>query len=115
MRTRQFFTTDLAQYHKIALAFVQYILRKVNCPRCNAIAQERLEDRENAVVIYLWCEKCRLKRNLGITTRKALKLKKRQTKLRELADQEKNRRTKAFILRRVVELESEIKKAELGY
>ncbi len=96
------------------MAFIQKILREVSCPRCNAIAQERLEDRDRFVIIILWCDKCKLKRNLGLTTRKALRLKKRQQKLRELANQTRNRRTKALIERRVSELDSVISREEIG-
>jgi len=96
------------------MTFIQRILREVNCPRCNAIAQERLEDRENATIIILWCDKCKLKRNLGITTRKALKLKKRQQRLRELANQEKSPRIRARLVLKIELLESEINRAELG-
>jgi len=96
------------------MPFIQKILREVSCPRCNAIAQERLEDRESATIIILWCDKCKLKRNLGITTRKALKLKKRQQRLRELANQEKSPRIRARLVLKIELLESEINRAELG-
>ena len=96
------------------MPFIQKILREVHCPRCNAIAQERLEDRDQTVIIILTCDKCKLKKYVGTTTRKALRLRKRQAKLRDLANQERNRRTRALILKRADELESEIRKAELG-
>jgi len=96
------------------MTFIQRILREVNCPRCNAIAQERLEDRENATIIILWCDKCKLKRNLGITTRKALKLKKRQQRLRESLSQARNQRTRRLLEIRLKHLEQEINRAEMG-
>jgi len=94
--------------------FVQKILREISCPRCNAIAQERLEDRDNAVVIQLVCPKCKLKRNLGITTRKALKLKKRQKKLRESLSRAKNQRDRSNIQKKIEFLEREINLSETG-
>jgi len=96
------------------VAFIQKVLKEVNCPRCNAIAQERLEDRESSVIIMLWCDKCKLKRNLGITTRKALKLKKRQKKLRELLNHAKNQRVRSRIQKQIELLELQINQAELG-
>ena len=96
------------------MPFIQKILREVSCPRCNAIAQERLEDRESATIIILWCDKCKLKRNLGITTRKALKLKKRQQRLRESLSQARNQRTRRLLEIRLKHLEQEINRAEMG-
>src|SRR3970040_3104392 len=96
------------------MPFIQKILREVSCPRCNAIAQERLEDRESATVIILWCDKCKLKRNLGITTREALKLKKRQQRLRESLSQARNQRTRRLLEIRLKHLEQEINGAEMG-
>jgi hypothetical protein len=96
------------------VSFIQKILREVHCPRCNAIAQERLEDRDKTVIIVLWCNKCKLKKNLGITTRKALKLRKRHNALREKVNQVRNPRTKAILNRRLQNLEREISKSELG-
>jgi hypothetical protein len=96
------------------MPFVQKILRERSCPRCNAIAQERLEDRDKSVIIILWCDKCKLKRNLGITTRRALKLKKRQKKLRESLSQARNQRTRSSLQARIMRLEEEINRAEMG-
>lgn len=93
--------------------FIQKILREVNCPRCNAIAQERLEDRKAFVIIYLSCPKCHLEKNLGLTTRKALKIRKRQAKLRELADREKNLPIKNKLQKQIALLEDQIRKAEV--
>ncbi len=96
------------------MSFIQKILREVHCPRCNAIAQERLEDRDETVIIVLWCDKCKLRRNLGYTTRKALKLKKRQQKLRDLVSQEKSQRIRLKLLKEIEQLETRIRKSELG-
>lgn len=96
------------------MSFVQKVLREVNCPRCNAIAQERLEDQGDFVIIILLCQKCRLQRNLGLTTRKALKLRKRQQKLRELLSLERNQRTRATLQARINRLEKDINRAEIG-
>lgn len=96
------------------MPFIQKILREVHCPRCNAIAQERLEDRETYVIIILWCSKCRLERKLGLTTRRALKLKKRHKKLSESLNQTKNPRARARIEFKLRQLERDINLAELG-
>ena len=103
------------QYDSLIFNAIQTICIKYSqLPRCNAIAQERLEDREESVIIYLYCQKCRLKRNLGITTRRALKLKKRQKKLRESLSQEKSPRIRRLLEIRLKHLEREINRAEMG-
>lgn len=94
--------------------FIQKILREVHCPRCNAIAQERLEDKGKFVLIYLWCNKCKLKRNMGLTTRRALKLKKRRSELRDSLNQAKSQRVRSRILKQLELLERRIRQAELG-
>ena len=96
------------------MTFIQYVLREVNCPRCNAIAQERIEDRERNVIIVLWCDKCKLKRHIGVTTRKALALRKRQTKLRNLANQTRNPHDRNRLLKQAELLEQQIRQAEIG-
>ena len=93
---------------------IQKILREINCPRCNAEAQERLEDKDKFVLIYFWCDKCKLKRNMGLTTRRALKLKKRQIELQELLDQARNQRGRSKILKQLELLERKIHQAEIG-
>lgn len=94
--------------------FIQKILRETICPRCNAIAQERLEDKDKFVLIYFWCDKCKLKRNIGLTTRKALKLKKRQIVLRESLNQAKNQRVQSRIIKQLELLDRQINQAEIG-
>lgn len=98
------------------MPFIRKVLREISCPRCNAIAQERLEDRHESdiIIIQLWCDKCKLKRNLGITTRKALKLKKRQQKLRESLNRAKSPHTRSRITKEIVLLDEKIRKAELA-
>jgi len=96
------------------MTFIQKILREVHCPRCNAIAQERLEDRDKTVIIILWCDKCKLRKVLGYTTRKALKLRKRQQRLSELVNQERSPRIRSVLLNKIESLETEIRKSELG-
>lgn len=96
------------------MPFIQKILREVNCPRCNAIAQERLEDRENSVIIILRCDKCRLTKNLGLTTRKALNLRKRQQKLRKSLNQAKSPLVQARIQKEINLLDKKIRHAEIG-
>jgi len=93
---------------------IQRILREVTCPRCNAIAQERLEDKDKFVLIYLWCDKCKLTRNMGLTTRKALRLKKRQTRLRDSLNQAKSQRDRSRILKQLELLDRQIHQAEIG-
>lgn len=96
------------------MAFKQVVLKEVNCPRCNAIAQERLQDQADRVLVYLCCEKCRLKKHLRLTTRKALKLEKRRQSLRNLGSQENNPRAQALIKKRILELDKAIRRAEIG-
>ena len=96
------------------MTFAQIILKEVSCPRCNAKAQHRLEDRDKYVIIYLSCRKCRLERKLGLTTRKALNLKKRQEKLRKRLSQAKSPGIRKQIEVEINQLERRIGKAELG-
>lgn len=96
------------------MTFTQFVLREVHCPRCNAIAQERLEDRSDSVIIVLWCGKCKLKRNVGLTSRKALKLRKRQQRLRELLSQAKSPLARSRLEKEIELLELKISRAEIG-
>lgn len=96
------------------MQFQQKVIRNISCPRCNAIAQERYEDRDKTVIIILWCNKCKLKKSLGLTTRKAIRLRKRQTELRELVNQTRNPRTRAILAKRLQNLERQVYKAEIG-
>ena len=94
--------------------FIQKILREVTCPRCNAIAQERLEDKEKLVLIYFYCDKCKLRKNMGLTTRKALRLRKRQIELRNSLNLARSQRDRSRLLRQLELLEGRIRQAELG-
>ena len=96
------------------MTFIQKILREVHCPRCNAIAQERIEDRDAFAIIILWCDKCKLRKHLGVTTRRALKLRKRQKNLQELVNRERNQRIRARVNKQISLLDEQIRKEELG-
>jgi len=51
------------------------IIEKINCPRCNAIAEIRTDiqkPRSKLILAYLVCDKCRLTKYQYTTTKKAL-------------------------------------------
>jgi|SRR3990167_3746991 len=96
------------------MPFIQYILRETNCPRCNAIAQERIEDRNSYAIIIIWCDKCKLKRNVGMTTRRAINLRNRRAKLLKRLDQAKSPGIRKQINAQIRHLDERIKKAEVG-
>lgn len=58
------------------------ILYELNCPRCNAKAQLRVEDQHaNMCLLYIVCDKCKLRKYQGIATRKAVNLMKQEIRI----------------------------------
>lgn len=70
------------------MAFEMKVLDKIRCPRCNAMAELRIDQRKpngNWIFVYIVCSTCRLNRYSHVTTRKAVKLQARINKLRRKA------------------------------
>ena len=94
------------------MAFKQTILEdKVACPRCNAESQHRLEERENSPVISVVhvCDKCKLRKLIGVTSREAIELEVREKRLRSALEHTSNPYMRALIearIRRVVGLKN---------
>ena len=60
------------------MAFEKKILRTLSCPRCNGIAEIRIErpaelSDSKRIFLYTTCKTCRLRRYESSTTEKALK------------------------------------------
>ena len=96
------------------MAFIQKIIQKISCPRCNAEAQLRAEDRNEYVIIMLQCPKCKLERRVGLTTRKALNLKKRRLKLEKRLEQAKSPAIRKQIEVKIKYVDERARKAEVG-
>jgi len=63
------------------MSFEKKIVGNINCPRCNAIAELRIDvykPKSETVLVYVVCDKCKLKRFHHRTTKKVIRL---QTKL----------------------------------
>lgn len=59
------------------MAFEMKILGEIHCPRCNAIAELRIDQKppkNNWVFVYIVCSTCRLNKYSHTTTRKAVKI-----------------------------------------
>jgi C4-type Zn-finger protein len=59
------------------MAFEKKILGQLHCPRCNAIAELRVEDYKpgsETVLVFVVCEKCRYRRYNHRTTKKAIRI-----------------------------------------
>lgn len=68
------------------MAFETKILGKISCPRCNAKAELRIDEKpskNNWIFVYIVCSTCRLKKYSHSTTRKAVYLQSRINKLRK--------------------------------
>ena len=69
----------------VHMAFEKKILDTIRCPRCNATAELRLDQKppkDNWVFVYIVCPTCRLNRYSHVTTRKAVLLQGRINKLK---------------------------------
>ena len=70
------------------MAFERKIIEKVSCPRCNAWAELRIDQKKTDnkwILVYVVCETCKLNRYQYTITRKALKQKLRIAKLKNAA------------------------------
>lgn len=100
------------------MPFERLILKELNCPRCNAIAQLRIEEkRADTSVVYIVCSKCKLQKYQGLFTRKAVNLVSYQRKLESKLEFMKDSRHKRRLekeLRTIPYLISEANKSVGG-
>lgn len=67
------------------MAFEIKVIGRQHCPRCNGIAELRIDQREpvrKLVLVYIVCPVCKLKRYSHTTTRKDVILKSRIKRLK---------------------------------
>jgi transcription elongation factor Elf1 len=58
------------------MAFEKKVLDNITCPRCNAVAELRIDIKEPSgkmIFVYISCKVCRLVRFHSTTTKKAMK------------------------------------------
>lgn len=68
------------------MAFEIKVLGKIRCPRCNAMAELRIDQKppkNNWIFVYVVCSTCRLIRYSHVTTRKSVKLQSKINKLKK--------------------------------
>lgn len=64
------------------MAFERKIVQELSCPRCNAWAQLRIEqEREGVCILYIVCNKCKLRKYSGVLSRKTINLMTQEEKL----------------------------------
>lgn len=66
------------------MPFELKVLGKINCPRCNAVAEQRVDKHKNdykLVLVYIVCPTCRLEKYSYTTTRKAILIQQRINQL----------------------------------
>lgn len=97
------------------MPFIRLVLRELNCPRCNAIAQLRIEEeRGDACVVYIVCSKCRLHSYQGITTRKAVTLMGQEEKLLKQLDSAVSEQARIRIRGRIARIRKQMTNSNLG-
>lgn len=96
------------------MTFVKIVLQELHCPRCNAIAQLRIEEeRDKACLVYIVCNKCRLRQFHSITSRKAITLMGIEQKLLRQLDSA-TEQSKSQIRGRLARIRKQIAEADLG-
>lgn len=97
------------------MPFEKKIIGELHCPRCNAWAKSRIEEqRGESLVVYIVCEKCKLRQYQGLTTRKAVVLKGTESALLKMLDRCTSEYTAARIRARLSRIRREIRAAEAG-
>jgi hypothetical protein len=103
------------------LLFEIKIIEKRTCPRCNALAQVRidvnkLQPESSLILAYLVCNKCKLKRYLYTTTEKAIKYIKKINKLEKMLDNKpENDPTRDRIIAKINHMRKLKERAEIGF
>ncbi len=102
------------------MAFERQIIRREECPRCGALANIRIDDSEEpppvpgAIMLKLECPKCRLIRQAGITSQKALDLEEQEAKLLWQLKQPKGQQDLKRIRARLRIVQNELERLRLG-
>lgn len=97
------------------MAFKRKIISKLDCPRCNAVAELRPEeDHREMFPVYIKCPKCKYIHFVGLSSWKILKHKDTIEKLQLLLEKTQNEVVKASIKAKIEKLEEVNKKKELG-
>lgn len=97
------------------MPFEKKIIGELHCPRCNAWAQSRIDDeRGDVLVVYIVCNKCKLRQYQGLTTRKAVVLKGTETALLKMLDRCTSEYTATRIRARLLNIRRQIRAAEAG-
>lgn len=97
------------------MPFVRKILRTLNCPRCNAIAQLRvMREVGESCILYVVCDKCKLEQYFGITTRKAVSLITEEERLLERLENTTSEAKKNKIRARIQRIRDFTKNNNLG-
>ena len=101
------------------MAFELKVIEKTTCPRCNALAQIRIDVREsesNIVLAYVVCKHCRLKRYLYTTTPKAIKYIKNINRLeRNLSNLPENDPIRSKLIAKINYMKKLKERAEIGF
>lgn len=91
------------------------VIGKVDCPRCNALAELRPENRQfDIFVLYLVCPKCRLKKTIGVSTWEVYKNEQLMAKLQYWLEKTDDEQLKASLEAKIQKLEEINQKKELG-
>lgn len=101
------------------MSFKLKILDKTTCPRCNAVAQIRIDVKKtesDIILAYIVCKKCRLKRYLYTTTPKAIKYIRNIRKLeKKLANLSENDPTRPRLIAKIDNMKRLKERAEVGF
>lgn len=93
------------------MPFIRKIVKELNCPRCNAWAKLFvMEERGEACIVYLICDKCKLNRYHSVISRKALNLMSQEEKLRARIEEIKPGRHRTQLIARLNVVRETIRK-----
>lgn len=82
------------------MAFEQIIYGEEHCPRCNAIAQLRAHEHESGYVnLRLDCPKCKMSKHIKLTTKRFLKLEKKEKKYLSMLQEANSAVQRRWLLR----------------
>jgi hypothetical protein len=101
--------------HFVTVPIKLKVIAKVDCPRCNAIAQLRPENKQfDIFAVYLVCSKCRYRKYIGLSTwdvyRNTILIDKLKFWLEKVDDE----LTKSSLRAKIQKLEEVNNKKELG-
>lgn len=96
------------------MGFDRKILHEELCPRCNAVAQVRVTERANVLVVNLECPKCRLRENRGLTTKEGVNLMVMEEKLTRQLLATDNQYKKSLLRAKLARIRRQRKMKELA-